>query len=440
MTSAPTQAPLRQSPVPGFALTLFALILTLLAYALAGIGKDGAVPANLGLYGTLVALEFFGVFLFMRKAAPHADPALFPMAAALSGIGFAVIYRLDGDLAAEQFTWLAMGLVAFLVTLAVVRDHRMLDAFTYTIGLIGIVLLLLPVLPAIGQEINGARLWVRLGPVQFQPAELGKVFIVVFLASYLSRKRELLSTTAWRLGPIGMPAARHLGPLLGAWGLSLIVLFAEKDLGASLLFFTVFVVMLWMATGRIAYPLIGLVLFAAGAWFAYQAFDHVQLRVDVWLNALDPAKIYEQGYGQVANGQFALASGGLFGTGLGEGMPFLIPGDNAGATDFIFAAIGEELGLVGTVGVLMLLLGVVGKGFSTAVHAKDEFGKLLASGLAVLLGVQVFVIVAGVTRLIPLTGITLPFVSYGGSSLVANFIILALIVRVSSGPAPGSRR
>jgi cell division protein FtsW (lipid II flippase) len=195
-----------------------------------------------------------------------------------------------------------------------------------------------------------------------------------------------------------------------------------------------------MATGRIAYPLIGLVLFAAGAWFAYQAFDHVQLRVDVWLNALDPAKIYEQGYGQVANGQFALASGGLFGTGLGEGMPFLIPGDNAGATDFIFAAIGEELGLVGTIGVLMLLLGVVGKGFSTAVHAKDEFGKLLASGLAVLLGVQVFVIVAGVTRLIPLTGITLPFVSYGGSSLVANFIILALIVRVSSGPAPGSRR
>lgn len=413
-----------------------ALVITVVAYALAGWGKHGEVPANLVLYGVLLAVEFFGITALIRRFAPDADPALFPVAAGLAGIGFAMIYRLDGGLATEQFTWLAVGLLAFAVTLVVVRDHRLLDAFTYTIGLVGIVLLLLPVLPGVGKEINGARLWVQLGPLQFQPAELGKVFIVVFLASYLSRKRELLSTTAWKLGPIGMPAARHLGPLLAAWGLSLVVLFVEKDLGASLLFFAVFVVMLWMATGRIAYPLLGLALFALGAWFAYQSFGHVQLRVDIWLHALDPAKVTELGYGQVAQGQFALAAGGIFGTGLGQGLPTIVP---YAATDFIYAAIGEELGLVGTTTVLLLSLALVGKGFATALHTADGFGKLLAAGLATLLGIQVFVIVAGVTRLIPLTGITLPFVSYGGSSLVANAVILALLVRVSGGPAPGSR-
>jgi cell division protein FtsW (lipid II flippase) len=230
---------------------------------------------------------------------------------------------------------------------------------------------------------------------------------------------------------------KDLGPLLLAWGASLAVLFLEKDLGASLLYFAVFVVMIWIATGRPAYLVLGLLLFAVGAYLGYLAFSHVQLRVDYWLHALDPQKVFAQGYGQIAQGQFALASGGLVGTGLGRGSPTLIP---YAATDFIFAALGEELGFLGTAALLMLYLGLIGQGMRTALKRTDAFGKLLAAGLTASIALQTFVIVGGVTRLIPLTGVTLPFVSYGGSSLVANFVILALLVRVSSGPWERSRR
>ena len=416
-----------------FAFTALALVLALGAYVLVGLGRRGHVPVSIGLYGSIFVAGFVGAALVIRRFAPNADPALFPTAGVLTGLGFAMIFRLSGGLAAEQATWIVIGLLGFCATLIVVRDHRQLDAYTYTIGLVGLVLLLLPIVPGIGRTINGARLWVRLGPIGFQPSEIGKVLIVVFLASYLNQKRELLGVATGGWGPLRLPPAKHLLPVLLAWAASLAVLFLQRDLGASLLYFAIFVVMLWVATGRGAYLAIGLVLFAAGAAIGYAAFSHVQLRVDVWLHALDPDKVFGVGYGQLAQAQFGMGTGGLVGAGLGRGSPGLIP---FASTDFIFAAIGEELGMLGAVGVLLLYVVLVGKGLRAALACPDGFGKLLATGLATAVGIQAFVIVGGVTRVIPLTGVTLQFVSYGGSSLVSNFVLLALLVRISSGPAP----
>ena len=426
--------PARSAPRQGtaFALTLLALVLSIGSYILVGLGKRGRVPVNLALYGSIFAVGYLGAHFVTRRLAPHADPALFSSAAVLTGIGFSMIFRLSGGLAAEQATWIVVGLLAFAGTLVAVQDHRQLDAYTYTIGFLGLALLLLPIVPGVGRTINGARLWVRIGPIGFQPSEIGKILIVVFLASYLAAKRELLSVAAGRLGPLRLPPLKHLAPVLFAWGASLAILFLQRDLGASLLYFAIFVVMLWVATGRSAYLVIGLALFALGTLIGYQALAHVQLRVDIWLHALDPSKVFDQGYGQVAQAQFGLATGGLVGAGLGRGSPWLIP---FASTDFIFAAIGEELGLLGTTAILLLFVVLVGKGLKTALGAADAFGKLLATGLAASLGLQTFVIVGGVTRLIPLTGVTLPFVSYGGSSLVSNFVLLGLLVRISSGPA-----
>ncbi len=416
---------------PQIAFTVLALVLSVGAYVIAGFGKRGQLPATFALYATIFAGGYVGAFFVRRAFAPRADPALFPTAAVLVGLGFAMIFRLSGGLAAEQATWIVVGLGAFAVTLIVVRDVRMLDAYTYTIGLVGLVLLLLPSVPGLGQTINGAQLWVQIGPLGFQPAEIGKVLIVIFLASYLNQKRELLQVATSRIGPLRLPPAKHLGPVLLAWGASLAILFVQKDLGASLLYFGIFVVMLWVATGRAAYLIIGLLLFGIGAYVGWVLFDHVQLRVDIWLNALDPSRVFDQGYGQLAQSWFGMASGGIVGTGLGQGSPGLIP---FAETDFIFAAIGEELGLLGTTAVLLLFVVLVGKGLRIAMRTPDGFSTLLAVGLSTLVALQAFVIVGGVTRVIPLTGVTLPFVSYGGSSLVSNFVLLALLERVSSGP------
>ncbi len=426
----------RTSPWSGLGLTVLALAIALLAYVLAGLGKRGHVPATVALYGSILGFGYLAAWLVIRRVAPSADPALFPVAGALVGLGFAMIFRLSGGLAAEQATWIALGIGAFCATLLLVRDHRQLDAYTYTIGLAGLVLLLLPIVPGIGREINGARLWVRIGPIGFQPSELGKVLIAVFLASYLGQRRELLRVATRRLGPLRLPPARHLLPVLLAWAASLAILFLQRDLGASLLYFGVFVVMLWVATGRLAYLGVGAALFGTGAWLGYRAFEHVQLRFDVWLHALDPDKVFAHGYGQLAQAWFGMATGGLVGTGLGRGSPGLIP---FAATDFIFAAIGEELGLLGTAAVLLLYVALVGKALRTALACPDAFGRLLATGLAATVALQTFVIVGGITRVIPLTGVTLPFVSYGGSSLVSNFILLALLVRIDAGPAPARR-
>ncbi|HET6770893.1 MAG TPA: FtsW/RodA/SpoVE family cell cycle protein [Actinomycetota bacterium] len=409
-------------------LLILAVLLALGAYALVGLGKEERVPPGVVGYGVLLAGGYLLAHMVVRRFAPHADPLFLPTAGLLAGLGFAVVYRLDPDRAAAQASWLIFGLGLFIVTLIAIRDHRQLDAYTYTIGLLGVLLLLLPLAPGIGTEIRGARVWVKLGSLQFQPAEIAKVLIVVFAASYLSARRQLLAVATRRLGPIALPEPRHLGPILVAWGVSLAVLFFEKDLGSSLLFFGLVVVMLWVATARGAYLALGGLLFAAGALFAYRSFDHVQDRVAVWLGALDPQFIQDEGF-QIAQSLFAMATGGIAGVGLGLGRPQDIPD---APTDFVFAAIGEELGLLGTMAVLMLFVILIARGIRTALARSDDFGRLLAVGLTTILALQTFVIVGGVTRLIPLTGVTLPFVSYGGSSLVANFVLLALLVRVSS--------
>lgn len=410
-------------------LLILAVVVALGAYALVGLGQNGRVPTGVVAYGALLAGSYLFAHLVVRRFAPDADPVFLPTAGLLAGLGFAVVYRLDPERAAAQASWLVFGLALFALTLIAIRDHRQLDAFTYSIGLLGVVLLLLPLAPGIGTEIRGARVWVKLGSLQFQPAEIAKVLIVIFAASYLNARRQLLAVATRRLGPIALPEPRHLGPILLAWGVSLAVLFFEKDLGSSLLFFGLVVVMLWVATARGAYLALGALLFAAGALFAYQSFGHVQERVTVWLRALDPQFIQDEGF-QIAQSVFAMATGGIAGVGLGLGRPQDIPD---APTDFVFAAIGEELGLLGTMGVLLLFVILVTRGFRTALARPDDFGRLLAVGLSTIVALQTFVIVGGVTRLIPLTGVTLPFVSYGGSSLVANFVLLALLVRVSAG-------
>jgi cell division protein FtsW (lipid II flippase) len=415
----------------GLALLFVALAIGIAAYAAVGFGLQGKAPVSIVPTSLEIVLAAGAAFAIQRWLAPRADPAILPVAFALAGIGLAMIYRISHQQAGAQLRWIGVGAAAFCLTLAIVRDDRDLDAFTYTIGLAALAMLLLPIVPGIGEEINGARLWIHFGPLTFQPSEMGKVLVVVFLASYLSDKRELL---AQGVGRFGLPRVRDLGPLMLAWGASLAILFLEKDVGASLLYFAIFVVMLWVASGRIGYLIIGIALFAIGAFIGYLLFAHIQERVAYWLHALEPRHVYQFGYGQLAQGQFALASGGLVGAGLGRGSPTLIP---YASTDLIFAAIGEELGMLGSVAVLMLLLTLVARGLRTAASRTDAFGKLLCTGLATILGLQTFVIVGGVTRLIPLTGITLPFVSYGGSSLLANFVILGLLARASARPRGG---
>jgi cell division protein FtsW (lipid II flippase) len=415
----------------GFGLLILAVAGSLIAYALQGLGLHGEVPRNLAVYSVLFAGASLGGWFVIRYAARSADPALYPVAVLLGGLGLAMLYRLMDergriDIAQDQAVWLLIGLACFALTLVIVRDIRQLDAYTYTIGLAGIVLLLLPIVPGIGYSINGARLWVNLGFLQFQPAEFGRVLIVIFLASYLSQRRELLAAG---VGRFGLPRVKDLGPLLLAWGTSLAVLLLERDVGASLLLFGVFVVMMWVATGRSSYLLLGIVLFAVGAYIGWLALPHIQERVVIWFHALDPKNVNGIGY-QLAQGWFAFASGGMVGTGLGLGSPTFIP---YVGSDFILAAFGEELGMVGVAAILLLYLVLIGRGLRIGLERQDTFGKLLAVGLTTVIGLQVFTIAAGVLRLIPLTGVPLPLVSYGGTSRVATFVILALLVRASAG-------
>ncbi|MCZ7527898.1 MAG: FtsW/RodA/SpoVE family cell cycle protein [Acidimicrobiia bacterium] len=410
-------------------LGLLAVLLTAGGYVLTALAEDPDMPAGIWGFLAVVVGLLLAAHLAVRRLAPRADATLLPLAALLNGLGFVAISRLDQDLAAAQATWTAVGVGAFVATLLLVRRTRVLERYRYSFALLGIVCLLAPLVPGIGREVNGSRLWVRAGPLNFQPGEAAKVLLVVFFAAYLVERRELLAAGNRRLGRLMLPDPRHLGPLALAWGVSMVVMIQEKDLGSSLLFFAVFAAMLYMATNRAAYLLGGLVLFAAGASIAYQLFDHVQVRVETWLDPwADP-----QGTGyQILQSLFAFGTGGFAGTGLGLGSPDKIP--NA-ATDFVFAAVGEELGLLGTVGMVIAFLLLVGSGYRIAVQAERPFAKLFAAGLTTIVGVQTLLILGGVTRLIPLTGITLPFVSYGGSSLVANFVILALLLRISDETA-----
>jgi cell division protein FtsW (lipid II flippase) len=409
-----------------------ALLAILVAYALVGIAQSGVLPSGLAGYGSAMGALGLTAHLTARRLAPGADPVLLPTAFLLNGLGLVMIRRIAftledaGDLAPSQTLWSVVAIGAFCATLIVLRDHTALDRYRYLIGIGAIALLLLPLVPGIGRTVNGARLWLQLGPLSFQPGEIAKLALVAFFASYLAEKRPLLSAVPNRFGPLHVPPARAFAPVLLAWAISLLVLIFERDLGLSLLIFGLFVAMLYIATGRIAYTLLGGLLFAGGSYAAYTIFGHVQNRIQTWLDPFsDPDDL---GF-QLVQSLYALAEGGIGGVGLGEGRPDLIPEVE---TDFIFSAFGEELGLIGLTALLLCFALLTARGFSTALRARDDFSTLLAAGLTVVFGLQVFVILGGVTRLIPLTGLTLPFISAGGSSLVANYVLVALLLRVSS--------
>ncbi|HEX4820031.1 MAG TPA: FtsW/RodA/SpoVE family cell cycle protein [Acidimicrobiales bacterium] len=405
------------------------------AYTLATLGRTSSIPANIGPFLGVVLGLFVAAHLATRRFAPGADGLLLPIAALLNGLGYVFIARLDEatahpqGLAAAQAGWTVIGVGAFIGTLVFLRRVRDLQRYRYTFLLLGLALLMAPLLPAIGREVNGARIWAKFGPLTFQPGEFAKVVLAIFFASYLVEKRELLGMATFpKFRPL-LPDLKHLGPVLLAWGFSIVIMTAEKDLGSSLLFFALFMLMVWVATERTAYVAVGGVMFAAGSFMAYHAFEHVHARVQDWLNPWSHAA--GSGF-QVIQSWFAMAWGGIAGTGLGLGNPDRIP---VVQTDFIFAAIGEELGLLGASAVIFCYLLLIGCGLRIAVRAEPPFEKLLATGITILLGVQSFIIMAGVTRLLPLTGVTLPFISYGGSSLVANYVLLALLARISDDTA-----
>jgi peptidoglycan glycosyltransferase len=410
-------------------LGILAIVVTVGGYVLLLLSDGPELPPDLWvIMGAVLGLLVVAHFA-VRRLAPRADATLLPIAALLNGIGFITISRLDRELARIQSLWIALGVGAFVITLMLVRRVSLLERYRYTFLFIGVGALLLPLVPGVGYEINGARLWVGIGPLNFQPGEAAKVLVVIFFAAYLSDKRELLAAGTRRLAGMRVPDPKHLGPLLLAWAVSIIVMVRQKDLGSSLLFFAVFSAMLYMATERVVYLLAGLGMFVSGALVAYNLFGHVQVRVSTWV---DPWPVADGDGFQITQSLFAFGTGGAFGTGFGLGNPEKIP--NA-ATDFVFSAIGEELGLIGTIGVLIAFLLFVGTGFRIALQADRSFSQLFAAGLTAIIGIQTFLILGGVTRLIPLTGITLPFISYGGSSLVANFVILALLLRISDETA-----
>jgi cell division protein FtsW (lipid II flippase) len=411
-------------------LLILGIVIVMAAYALVGLAEEGEIPAGTAMYGLVLAGLAAVAHVAVRKLAPLADPVILPVAFILNGLGLVFIRRLDfahgSELALAQTRWTVFGIGLFALALLLVTDVRRLARYQYIAGLLTVVLLLLPLLPApIGREISGARIWISLGPLNFQPGEIAKLSMIVFLAGYLERNRALLRVATNRVGPFLLPSVRHLAPVLaaaiGAIGIQVVL---QNDLGMSLLFYGSLVVMLYVATGRLAYPALGMAVFGAAAYIAYHSFAHVRPRFEIWL---DPWQdVTGAGY-QLAQSLFALGTGGITGAGLGLGHP-TIP---EAATDAIFSVIGEELGLLGATAVLLCYVIIVSRTLKAALIAGDEVGTLMATGLATIIGIQVFLIVGGLTRLIPLTGITLPFVSYGGSSLVANYLLVALVLRIS---------
>ena len=424
-----TRAPRRNAE---FGLIILAVLLTGALYALASLGRSASLPANIVPFLAVILVLLVGAHVGVRILAPDSDGMLLALAAMLNGIGYVFIARLDPGLAGLQAVWTALGIGAFLGTLALVRRARDLERYRYSFAILGVALLLMPLLPVVCRNINGARLWVRVGTITFQPGELAKIALAIFFAAYLVEKRELLSE--FRLTRGRLPDLRVVGPLLLAWGASLVVMTAQRDLGSSLLFFAFFILMVWMATARGAYLGIGLGLFAAGAVFAYSVFDHVQSRITIWIDPWPQAT--GQAY-QIVQAAYAFGSGGFAGSGPGLGAPGTIP---AVATDFIFAAVGEELGLLGTTAVIVAFILMVAAGLRIALRADHPFEQLLAAGLTTIIGLQTFIIIGGVTRLVPLTGLTLPFMSYGGSSLLANYVLLALLIRVSDDTSRRAQR
>jgi len=433
------------------AMLAFAIGLVLFAYASVGLSMTGRIPAGIVAYGIAFTVLMLLAHLAIRWLAPWADPLMLPLAALLNGLGIVMIYRLqqsgrDGNSGrvistmstsstALQVVWSTVGVAAFIAVLAVIREPRTLQRYTYTFGVIGLVLLAIPALPGIGSEVNGAKVWISVGGFSIQPGEFAKLALAVFFAGYLVAKRDVLSLAGRRVLGIDLPRARDLGPVLIAWGASLLILIFETDIGQSALFFGLFLVMLYIATQRTSWLLIGGGLFVAGAYVASQLFGHVGERFTIWLHPFAAQNVYGISY-QLVQGLYGMGFGGVLGTGLGNGQPYWTP---LVQSDFIITAFGEELGLTGLMAILLIYGLIVQRGMRAAVAVRDPFSKLLAGGLAFVLALQVFVIVGGVTRLIPLTGITTPFLSQGGSSLVASWMLIALLMRISDTarrPAP----
>lgn len=419
------------------ALVPVALLLTIGFAAVFGQNDDRL--SNLSLsYGLYFLAICLATHIYIRIRLPDADPYLFPLMALLTAFGFVMIYRLDAEfgneLARDQANWFVVGLVLFAVVVHFLKDYSVLERYRYTIAAVGLGLLLAPRLPLIGAQVNGAYLGVKFGPFGFQPAELAKICIVIFLASYLREHRELLVINARRILGITLPPLKHLGPLLVVWGAAMFMLIFIRDLGSSLMFFAAFLSLLYVATGRLSFVVIGMAMFMVGAYFIYNLVPHVTDRVDIWLDPYqDPGGA---GY-QILQSMFAQADGGLFGEGFAESM-VAIPGTDgapllpAAHTDLIYTLIVSELGLFGGAAIIAIYLLIAARGFKVALMANDGFSKLLATGLTAVFAFQAFVIIGGVTRVIPLTGVTLPLVSYGGSSILANFILLALLLLVSN--------
>jgi cell division protein FtsW (lipid II flippase) len=453
-------------------------LLVCAGFAAVLIGRtDDANSATLTYGAVFLGLCVFG-HLFIRANLPDADPYLFPLAALLAAVGLVEIYRIDQDLAREQAQWFVFGLACFCAVITFVRDHHVLERYRYTIAAIGILLLFLPRMPGIGAQVNGAFLAIKLGPIQFQPAEFAKIAIIVFLASYLRDTGEVLVRSRSRPLQVpqqaliyGVPAAvallvvlaakpnvaglalivlftaslvailrerpslKHFGPLLLIWGTAMLLLVFIRDLGSSVMFFGGFLGLLYAATARISLVGIGATMFLGGAAFFANSVAHVQERVDIWIDPFARDVVDREGY-QMAQSLFAQADGGLFGQGFGQALLELPNGGTilpAPHTDLIYAVVTNEVGLFGATGLILVYVLFAARGFKTALIAPDGFSKLLAAGLTMVLALQVFVIIGGVTKVIPLTGVTLPFVSYGGSSIVANLVLLALLLMVSDG-------
>ena len=425
-TASPIAAARRRTEL---GLVIMAGGITAGAYTLASLGKNAEIPPIIVPFLVALLGLLLGACIVTRLLARGADGTLLPLVALLHGLGYVMIARLNDRLAGLQTTWTFIAIVAYTAVLLVVQRTTDLARYTWTFFVIGAGLLVLPLVPGIGASFGGARIWVSIGPINFQPGEFAKIALALFFAGYLAERRELIAINSWRVGPFRLPEPRHLLPVALAWGFAVIVMVGLKDLGASLLFFALFVVMLWVATERTSFLVIGVVLFALAAFIAWQLIDNVQTRVAIWR---DPWAQYEgRGY-QLVQSMFALSNGGVGGTGLGLGSPNKIPEVK---NDFIFAAFGEELGLFGGTAILIAFLLIIGAGLRTAFRAERPFEKILATGLTAILGIQAFIIIGGVIRVVPLTGITLPFMSYGGSSLLANYVLVALLMRISDSTA-----
>ena len=415
-------------------LLLFAIAVGVVGVIIVDLTVQGHVTTTLLPTGVVFVISLFALHFTIRRIAPDADPLIMPIAAMLNSVGITMIYRIDlaksltgwDSYSIKQLVWSSIAVVAAIVVLLVIRNHMVLFRYTYLTGLAAVVLLLLPMLPGIGSTINGARVWIQVGPFSFQPGEIAKILLAIFFAGYLVRNRDSLAMVGKKFLGIRFPRGRDLGPLLVFWLAAMSVLVFQRDLGTSLLYFGLFLSMLYIATGRVGWVILGVGLFLVGGLVASQTLEYVNRRFANWLDPFaDP---YNASH-QMVQGLFGMANGGMTGTGLGQGYPQDTP---LSWSDYIIPSLGEELGLIGLFVILAAYLLLVGRGLRIGFAGQDDFGKLLASGLAFTIALQVFIVVGGVTRVIPLTGLTAPFLAAGGSSLVSNWIIIALLILLSN--------